>query len=242
MSWIAVAATTVNVGMAAYSATRKKPNSALENFQLPEYYEDKDYRKMQDYMTKLGPGMLEGDIPEYYQGIGETGGAEFENYLNLIKGDIEKSGLDAAAATGRGGGGVQDMITEATGKATTNERWKDYNRALEGKGFLFKEGRGITESARLAGQNEGINRNKFNLNIAGKEIDLGKYWDDYDAMGREWEEKKNETTAGYASSALGSAAGIFSDGGGGGTDWGGILKGLSGALKVDDPKKKRGSL
>jgi len=242
----------IGAGTAAYAATRKKPNSALENFQLPDYFEDPDYREMQDIMTKLGPDILKGDIPDYYKGIGEPMGAEFENYLNLMTGDIEKAGLETGAAMGRGGGDIQSMINESQGRFLTEARLADLDRVLKGKQWLFGEGTGITERARAAGQQEGVNKNAFNLENTKSAIGLGKYWDQYDAMGREWEAQKGQaigeglfSTAGAfmgakdTNSIEGGISGLF-----GNYDWSKFLKPKDETVK--DPyeeinKKLRGS-
>lgn len=163
--------------------------SQIKGLELPKFQEDPDYRKTQDYLRDLGINILGGEIPDYYKKIGEPvpvadiGGPEFENYLSLMTGDIKKSALETAAASGRGGGAVQDITNQAVGEFTTQSRYANFLReieqkfaaeqnAIEGRKFLFGEGRGITEGVRTAGlQQEGL-VNQFALNRA--ELDFRK--------------------------------------------------------------------
>jgi len=157
--------------------------SNLEGFKIPEFQEDKDYRETQNYLKELGIDILGGDIPDYYKGIGESGGKEFEDYLSLMKGDVQSGVESAGAATGRTGGVVASQVAEKTGKLSTEARFKDYMRALEGKGFLFQQGRGITEGVRGAGQNQQLQKNTFNLDAAGLDLKKRLGLDEQDAAG-----------------------------------------------------------
>ncbi len=156
-------------------------DSRVEGVKLPEFEEDPDYRETQDFLKELGIDILGGDIPDYFAPIGETGGKEFEDFLQLGKGDISESILEGAAATGRGGGAVESMINEAIGEFSTKARYADRLRALEGRGKLLDVGTGITERVRGAGQTQQQQKNLFNLNIAGKEIGIAQYLDEFDA-------------------------------------------------------------
>src|SRR3990167_3110987 len=111
----------------------------------PQYFEDPDYRKTQDYLKDLGINILDGDIPDYYAGIVQAGGKEFEDYLSMMSGDVQRNALETAAATGRGGGAASEIATKEVGRLSTETRYKDFMRALEGKEWLFGQGRGITE-------------------------------------------------------------------------------------------------
>lgn len=136
----------------------------------PEYFTDPDYRKTQSYLSDLGINVLDGKIPDYYKGIGQSGGQEFENYLGMLEGDVQRGALETAAATGRGGGAATEIATRETGRLSTEARYKDYARAMEDKKWLFNEGRGITEGVRNTGQQEGANRNTFNLKSYGLNV------------------------------------------------------------------------
>lgn len=139
-----------------------------ENWIAPEWEEDPDYRRGQDFLGKLGTDILGGNIPDYYTGIGEHGSQEFEDMLQMTTADVTKSMLEGAAITGRGrGGGLAPQIAEITGDISRKARYDDYMRALGGKEFLFQQGRGITEGVRSAGAQTQSAKNQFNLNVEG---------------------------------------------------------------------------
>src|SRR3990167_1304436 len=143
----------------------------------PDYFEDPDYSKTQDYLRELGIDILGGDIPDYFRSRGEAGGPEFENYLNMMTGDINRSALETAAATGGGGGAATEIASRNAGQFSTQARYADFLRSLEGKQWLFGKGKDITEGVRTAGQVEGGNRNIFNLKQYGLNVD--KVLNDY---------------------------------------------------------------
>lgn len=229
----------VSAGSAIYSATRKKPNSAMEDFVPPEYYEDPDYRKAQDFLRELGIGIASGDkIPDYYKGIGETGGADFENYLNLIRGDTERSSLEASAAAGRGGGRAIESATQAFAPLATEARYSDFLRALEGKKWLLNAGVGITEGVRGAGQQEGANRNTFNLKTSALDMEKRQYWDSYDSMTRDWENKKGQAIGSGLMGTLGAFKGGLGKGGSFDTAMGGMVGGIDWTKFLDPSIRK----
>jgi hypothetical protein len=157
--------------------------SGVESIKMPEYYEDPDYRETQDYLKKYGMDIMSGQIPDYYKPIGETGSKEFEDMLGLTTRDIQKSASEAMALQGRGRGGALPAVTaSAIADASTKARYGDYTRSLEGKGFLFNQGRGITEGVRGAGQTEGARKNQFNLSIVDKQMEQQSYLDKYEAQ------------------------------------------------------------
>ena len=217
---------------AGYGASKllgKGDDGRFEGYNLPEYYEDPDYRKSQDFLSEYGQNIMEGDIPDYYSPIGESGGAEFENYLGLMRGDIQKSALESSAALGRGGGRATDIAAERVGELSTKARFADYERMLQGRQYLFGQGRGITEGVRGAGQAEGANRNTFALNRAEKEVDLLRYLtgrdDEFDAKKSELIMKAGEMAIG---AGMGYATGGMSGavaGGMGGFDYSSIFSG-----------------
>lgn len=140
------------------------------DFELPEFQEDIDFRETQDILKKFGTDLLSGDIPEFFSPIGETGGREFENYLSLLKGDVQESVESGFAATGRSGGVVGDVVGERVGRLSTEARFNDYLRALEGKERLLDRGIGVTQGVRGAGQTQQAQANAFELDV--KNMDL----------------------------------------------------------------------
>ncbi len=145
--------------------------SNLEGFKLPEFFEDPEFKKTQEFLSDFGINILKGDIPEFFKPLGETGSKQFEDVLALTKRDIQESALETAAITGRGrGGSVPSSVARAVGDASTKARFLDFQRAMEGKGFLFQQGRGITEGVRGAGLASQGQRNQFALGTAGLDL------------------------------------------------------------------------
>ena len=145
--------------------------SNLEGFKLPEFFEDPEFIKTQKFLSDFGINILKGNIPEFFKPLGETGSKEFEDVLSLTKRDIQESTLETAAITGRGrGGSVPSSVARAVGDASVKARFADFLRAMEGKGFLFQQGRGITEGVRGAGLSNQAQRNTFNLSTAGLDL------------------------------------------------------------------------
>ena len=210
--------------------------SLLEGFDIPEFEEDADYRETQDYLKSLGINVLEGDIPDYYAPIGERGGKEFEDVLNLMSGDIKKASLESAAAMGRGGGAASQIAAEQVGRFSTKARYDDFLRAMGGRETLFKQGRGITENVRTAGQNQQQQKNSFALGASGLELQKlmgldtynmkqdaieGEAWGEamgtgMDVLGEmDWDKMLNKTTSASAmakTSHLGAVTGAAKSG------------------------------
>lgn len=186
-----------------------------ESIDRPTYYEDKDYRETQDALKGLGLGLLEGKVPDYYKSIGETGGKEFEDMLGLTTRDINKSAMEASAASGRARGGNLPAVTAgAISDAALKARYSDYNRALAGKQDLLNLGVSTTTGVRGAGQTEGQLRNNFN-------------WKDYQAQvdERAYQDMKKAQEDAALGEMIGTIASI-----GLGAATGGMSFGLQGAL------------
>lgn len=183
----------------------EKSKSGLEGYSIPDFQEDPDYRETQDYLKTLGIDILGGNIPDYYKGIGEAGGSEFENYLNSVIGDVKQTSLETAAAMGRGGGAAMEIANEAVGPISSQARYTDFLRALEGKQWLFEQGKDITEGVRTSGQNQQNMVNTYGLNKANTEIGLGKYLDEYNINA---ENALGQAQSGMLTSLLTTGAGI----------------------------------
>lgn len=211
--------------------------SNLAGFKIPEFEEDPDFRETQDFLKSLGIDILGGEIPEFFAPIGEAGGAEFENLLSLVKGDIQTSAEAAGAATGRTGA-IPSVVAERTGRAATELRFEDFQRALRGKEFLFREGRGITESVRGAGQTQQAQENQFLLEASG--LDLQKRLGLDVQAGQEGEALGKLFEAG-----LGAAAGFVTGGvpgavvgAAGGFDFSSLLSGVPSPSKPVGTEEK----
>ncbi len=198
--------------------------SNIEGWIPPEYYEDPIYKESQEVLKNLGFDILKGDIPEYYAPIGEIGGKEFENYLSLMKGDIEASVEAGAAKLGRRGGVVSSQIAEQVGEFSTKTRYADFLRAMEGRKGLLNTGRGVTEGVRGSAQQEQVNRSSFNLNKSGQMFNYLSALDKQeaaagDSMGEMLSMALNAGVGFATGGPVGAVAGAM-----GGIDWVNLLE------------------
>ncbi len=192
------------------------------DMEIPEYYEDPDYRETQDYLKEFGMDITKGDIPDYYKGIGESGGEEFENMLGLTNRDITQSTSEALAKSGRARGGqLAASSAQAIGDSSVKARYEDYNRAMTGKQNLLTTGIGVTESARSAGQTEGSNVNAHNMGAYNAAITERNY----QAIEQE---KADAATGSMIGTVVSTGLGAFSGYQSGG--WGGAAAGAADAL------------
>jgi len=145
------------------------------NIDLPNWYEDKLYQSTQDILFPLGKNLLEGNIPDYYKGIGEYGGQELNDLLGLATRDTTRAVEESYAARGIGRSGlVGAAVAPAVADIGTKLRWEDYQRALQGKQWLFGEGRGITEGVRAGALDITGMRNQFNLGRSQLELGMAQ--------------------------------------------------------------------
>lgn len=187
---------------------------------LGPYQQDQNYLIAQNYLQDYGINLLEGRPNDYYSPIGEIGGSQFENYLQAMKGDVMTSALESSAAAGRAGGRAVDVAAQTTGKLSSEARYADYLRALEGRKFLMGQGRGITEGVRNTGQKEGQLTNAYNLDRAGLDLNMFKYMNEQD------QEQSLLSGANMGSLVNMGIQGVQGYMGGGG--WSGVLQAILG--------------
>jgi len=174
-SGIATAIAAVGVGTAALQgrASRKASKAQGELIGNLQYYEDPDYRETQDFLKDYGIDLLKGDIPDYYKGIGETGGQQLEDLIAMTNRDITQGATDALAKTGRlRGGALPAAVAQPIADNSTKLRYADLQRMLQGKQYLMNQGVGITEGVRGAAQTEGGRQNEFNAIKTGALVNL----------------------------------------------------------------------
>jgi len=133
---------------------------------IPDFYTDEYFEKSQKSLAPLGEGILRGNIPDYYKGIGESGSEEFERMLGLTKRDIATSVGEMGARRRMNKGAIAKSVADATATASIKGRYTDLMSSIEGKKFLFQQGRGITEGVRGAGLEYGGQRNQYGLSAA----------------------------------------------------------------------------
>jgi len=162
MSWGVVAVTAAVVGTAGAvygSGAFASPPGSVD---LPEYYEDPDYRESQDKLKETGFNMLDGEFNDFYSSLGQTGSKQFEDMLGLAKGDVMQSTSEALAKSGRARGGQLPASTaKAVSDMSIKARFDDYTRAQNEKGQLLTNGLNVVSGVRSAGQAEGGNKNRF---------------------------------------------------------------------------------
>lgn len=207
---------------------------------LPSYYQSEWYTKPQKRLYDYSSGLLEGNIPDYYKGIGETGGAELQGMMDLLGRDISKNVTEDMARRNVGSGGAGlSAIAKATADAGTQLRWQDFLRSMQGKQYLLGAGLETMSGVRGAGLQEQGMQNQFNLNKAGMEFNVNKYNDeqaraDEASKGALWGD-----ILGAGIGAAGTIAGAYF-GGPGGAAVGGKL-GAAAGQTVAGKKKPRGS-
>ena len=107
--------------------------------------------------------------------MGESGSEEFEKMLGMTTRDIQKAGLESSAMMGKRSPAVAGGISQTIGDVSGKLRYEDYARALQGKQYLFGQGRGITEGVRSAGLTRGQAQNAYNIAGAGVNMNVDKY-------------------------------------------------------------------
>lgn len=154
--------------------------SNLEGFELPEFEEDPIFGESQDFLFGLGKDILGGDFGAF-SSLAETGSPEFEAILAKTIRDVQTSATEALAAQGRGrGGAVADVTSRAVGDVSADLRFQDFLRSQEGLGFLFQQGRGITEGVSSRSLTNQAQKNQFSLNRSGLDLEQRGLLDEQD--------------------------------------------------------------
>lgn len=181
--------------------------SNLEGFELPEFEEDPLVGESQDLLFGLGKDILAGDFGAF-SSLAKTGSPEFEAVLaNTIR-DIQTSATESLAATGRARGGALPAVTaKAVSDTTANLRFQDFLRSQEGLGFLFQQGRGITEGVSSRALTNQSQKNQFALNRSRLDLNQRGALDNQDLDRGLLEGENLATLGGLATSGVGLATG-----------------------------------
>jgi len=142
---------------------------------MPNFYNDPYVGKTQDTLFPFYSSLLQGNINDYYAPIGEYGGPELDNILNLTQRDMTKSLNENLARRKLNGGLGLDLVAKNIGDVSANLRWSDFLRAMEGRKSLLGLGTSGLSDVRNSALNNQGSRNQFNLGIAGLETDIGKF-------------------------------------------------------------------
>ena len=168
MSWamIGSAAITAGSGYLASKGDKGSQQGGGGRVNYPSFYEDEFFNKGQEDLYGMGTNFMQGNIPEYYKGIGESGSPEFEDMLRLNTEDIERSGFETAARMGTRGGATQSNIMKNVRSMATPLIYADYLRALEGRKGFLTDGTKMVSGVRDAGLSFGGQKNNFSLDLA----------------------------------------------------------------------------
>lgn len=142
---------------------------------IPAFQEDPYYKKTQDYLFPYGTNILEGNVNDYYKGIGETGGKAFEDMMGLINRDTMAGVNENLTRRGISRSGLGVVATgKAMADAGTKMRWQDYTRALEGKKFLMGAGTDMLSGVRSGALSNQQMTNQYGLNRAQLQMEQEK--------------------------------------------------------------------
>jgi len=146
-------------------------DSALSGFNLPDWYQVPYYDSSQKNLDTFSGGLLKGDVPDYYKPIGQFGGPEFENFLQRSLADVRKSAIEGVARQGRArGGALPSSVANASADVTSQLRYSDFLRAMQGRENLMKTGLAGQESVRQGALTNQSQRNTFNQNNSGMDL------------------------------------------------------------------------
>lgn len=126
-----------------------------------DYQTDPLYQSSQGTLSPFYTSMLKGDINSYYSPIGEIGGGQFENMLNMAVRDTTRGVNEGMASKGLARSGLSAAaLAPVIANTSGTLRYNDFLRALEGrKGFLNTATSGLegVRSSALSNQQD-INR------------------------------------------------------------------------------------
>ena len=198
------------------------------NLNLPEFKTDPYYTKAQDLSYTTGEGILSGKLPEFYQGLGQTGSKEFQDMLalvnrntatavneNLVRRNISRSGVGAAS------------IAKQAADTSATLSWQDYLKASGEKQSLLGTGLETISGVRGAGLQYAGQENQFGMQGAQLQLQADQFNENLRLEEQKREDEKKASKNAMWTQIL--SAGI----GGLGTLVGGYLGGLGKATGGD---------
>jgi len=186
-------------------ATGKK-GKGLSMPKPPAWEADPYYKPAQDKLMGYGSDLLAGEPNDYYKPIGEVGGSMFEDVIAKSRRDVTSAVGEDSARRGMGrSGATSNAIARAVTDKTTDLRWSDFLRAMEGRKGFMTMGNQMVSGVRGAGLTNQGQKNSFNLNAVGLESDAERAR--YGAQTAE-SQAKGDFWGGMAESGM-SLAGMF---------------------------------
>jgi len=138
----------------------------------PSYYTDPNFSGTQDFLRKYSEDILNGNIPDYYKGIGQTMDPSLmKDYVYSIGGDIQQRDLAQQALSGRARTGMSGDTIATVGGLSAEARMVDYLNSIEGKKWLMNAGMGGEQDVRNSafgnmGDNNTFNQWKYSADLA----------------------------------------------------------------------------
>lgn len=177
---------------------------------LPKEVTDPLYTSSQSSLDKLGSGLLNGDVPDYYKSIGDFDSPQFQAMLNSVKGQTMQGAQEASAISGTGRSGVAVTASNnALNSVIPQLTYADYLRAVQGRGNLLDTGINTEQGVRNSAQNQQQFDTGFNQTLYGDQINQASLIDSY----------KKQAAAAQGQQIGNTISGLTS---------GGILGGISG--------------
>ncbi len=241
MSWGMVASAAISTGGklgAAALSKGKGGGGSGSQFELPEYALDQYYKKSQDQLSDVGSNLIKGKPNDYYKPLGEVGGQMFENMLSKGKRDISTSVTQDFARRNVRGARASNVIAQQVGDFSTDMRFKDMLRALEGRKYMLGTGIDTVAGVRGGALSQTGMLNSFNLSRSKLDLQARKQASDLDqAKGSAWSSIM-QNAIGAGSKLIGGYLNRDTDGGVGtgvieGVDGGGASSGGPGGSYSD---------
>jgi len=129
----------------------------------PSYYTDPNFSGAQDFLKNYSEGILNGNIPDYYKGIGQTMDPSLmKDYVYSMAADTQQGDLARGALSGRARTGMSGNTIATVGNLSAQARMQDYMNSLEGKKWLMSMGMGGEQDVRNSAFGNMGDTNTFN--------------------------------------------------------------------------------
>ena len=142
---------------------------------LPEFATDKYYQPSQDLSFGMGSDILKGKLPEWMEGLGETGSKQFKDMLAMVNRDTATAVNENLVRRNIKGGVGLSSIAKATADAGTKLSWADYTKASGEKQDLMKTGLNTVSGVRSAGLTYGGQKNQYEMGGAQLRLSADKF-------------------------------------------------------------------
>ncbi len=178
-TWVAAAVAVVGAGTAAYSSyssSKAASKDKLDPGNVPNWWEDPNYKASQDVLAPFGKNLLEGKLPDFYSSLGKTGTPEFTDMLKLISRDTASAINENMVRRNISRGGVgASLLATTMADTSTKLRWEDLLKANTEKQNLMTTGTNVLSGVRGASLDMTGQQNQFDFNQMTALNDIMKY-------------------------------------------------------------------